>query len=324
MIDDFEYYARSRSEAEDALLAWERAAAHFELLLNIDKTFIKELPYEFQFTWAITLSQYRFDISASARLRDDVINYFSLVFDLASAHRGDAIVSYAISRPIMQQLAANEWARALILDLLIPAMLSEPSTMPYALDLAQIAIAAGAVLNRPAFQNALNEIAHFHARLEHGYEVAWSLYLMHQLHLKLEPETAAEISRINDNMSLILLRQLITRGLLEAAAPDMSTAEGRVVEPDVFRDSDWLLAYEFAAQGWGSDVEIRKDPYLSDCLSAGVKFLDFAPAPAVVPPGPPSTAFEPDKSSGQHPSNAERPFRSGLLAALLPLVTSDD
>jgi hypothetical protein len=280
MIDDFEYYARTRDEAEDALLAWELAASHFELNINPTKTFIRELPYDLETPWAVTLSQFQFDRSSVATLQNDLVNFFSQAFELASRFKEDGVISRAISIATRNGLAADPRTSSTFMDLLLPAMIAEPSSLKYGYRSLGAVSAAGRTINRTVIQKTLNEIVRFHAPLEHGSEVAWAIFLLHQLSCKLESPVATNLANMEDNICLILLSEMVAEGLIDGAVPDMGKVIQRAEMSGVEADTDWLLAYESAAHRWTSGSQIQADTWLGPMLAAGVRFLDFSAMPA--------------------------------------------
>ena len=280
LIDDFEYYASSRSEAEDALLAWELAASHFELQINIDKTEILALPHEVETDWVITLSQFQFDSRNATASLDSLIRFFSLVFRLSGEHPHGAVITKAIFQVFKDCSLSSPQVRKTFVEFLMASLLVDPSSCKFVYIALERLRSIGAVIDTDVLSGTLNEVVVFHSRLEHGYVVSWALFMIHQFGLELSSEGASAVIEMSDNLSLLVLDAIDDAALIVPPMPSFATVLARAEEPGAPYGPDWLLAYEFAAQGKTSGTHVRSEPLMKLLLASGVRFLDGATFPA--------------------------------------------
>ena len=301
--DDFEYFASSRGEAEDALLCWETAAAYFELQINPLKTEILELPQTLQELWPTTLTQFHFRTTTPKTLISDLYAFFSLAHGLAAQHRTAPIIKYAIRRVIgIRQVFSDRDVWKTFLELLLPSIIAEPSALDVATSAIIMADSLGLPVDSDGIAGTLSEIVLHHAPLEHGAEVAWALYVIARLGLPLEAEPAKKVATMEDNVALVLLHCLLSKGLVQHGAPaDLSLSIVRAEAPEAVHTSDWLLAYELAFRRWANDAEVRAVPWFRAMLDASVNFFTCPPGGVSAPPpgldsdeDEEEDAFEPD------------------------------
>lgn len=274
--DDFEYYATSRGEAEDALLSWEMAAAVYELQINPMKTKILEMPQVLGELWVTQLTQFRIRRQTASLFVNDLYSFFSTVYALASVNRTASIIKYAVR---LTSSLSNVYKRQdtwdAFSDLLLMSMISEPTCLSIASDAFERALQHGLTINCDQIAATLNEIVDRHAQLEHGAEVCWALYMIAKLQLLVTTSAANHVVKMEDNASALLLRYLVESGrVIGVSSIDVTGLETRASTSDVTHSSDWLLAYEFAAHGWCKTNEVQADPWMKDMLSAGVKFFE--------------------------------------------------
>src|SRR6202042_3329311 len=83
LMDDLEFSAQSRGEAEDVLLQWESLLSGYSLSLNPTKTEIIEGPVPPVFPWQVHLAQFNLRNTSDTTLANDIRSLFSLALDLA-------------------------------------------------------------------------------------------------------------------------------------------------------------------------------------------------------------------------------------------------
>jgi hypothetical protein len=275
IIDDFEYYASSRSEAESALIAWEQSANEFELSINIEKTEILELPSELDHSWIAIANQFILRQSSQELMRNDLLSFFSIMFDLASKDPTAAVITFAIQRINKECLSnMNQVTFDVYCDLLLPASIAEPSALRVVASALKSGHDSGLSIPNEALAGTLNEIVNFHSKLDHGSEVAWALSILGHFDLKVTKENGSLVALMSDNFCLILLRLLEENGNLEDT-PDFGSAISRSQETGVTLGSDWLLGYEYAHRGWSDQGAAFDEPLFNDLHRAGISFLDI-------------------------------------------------
>lgn len=310
-MDDLHVFTSSRSEAEEILLAWESELAAYELLLNPDKTRIIEGPAGVQTPWRTRLTQFVIrdtDTKAANDLRD----YFGLAFDLARDYPTDAVVSYAIAALRNTPFQRRGWST--LVDMLLPAAIAEPSSLRFVNEALARGRAQGVELDRDKIAETLSDIVAHHASLEHSADVSWALWVLIENQAKLTSEAVSAAVKMEDSVSLLLLRFLSELGLAEGADPDFREVEARATSPEALTGRDWLIAYEFAAHGWVESALVEADPFFKELLEAGVQFFNpraalasdgegGSKAPTTTPEGEPRA----DSTEGEEPDDSDMP-----------------
>ncbi len=275
LIDDFEYYARTRSEAEDALLGWETAAAHFELPINDEKTYVAELPDSLESPVHRDIRRYDLRKSSDARLVGDITDFFGTLFEHMISHPRKALAGYAIQRvnnELMRDMSQPVWD--IYLDLALATAVADPSCLRF-LELSLLGAQSKELsIDWDRVAATANEIASYHARLEHGSEVSWCLDLLRRFRRPIEVEAAGSVRKMDDNASLILLGDLVHQKLYEGSRPDLAEVSIRAETAGSLQSADWLMAYQYARSGWCRPHIVQTDSFFSQLLNAGVTFFE--------------------------------------------------
>lgn len=292
-VDDFEFAARSYAEAEQVLQAWDAILADFELSLNPLKTRIIEGAMPPEALWKIQLRQHPLREESEIKLANDIRSLFSLAIAASSSAPGTPALTYAIRRVTSIPAEGAAWTE--LQNLLLGSITAEPSCLPRVYQLVARALRAGRIVSLNRFEEVLNELCFHHAPLEHGSEVTWALYLLHRLGLRVHSDAAGAVLAMKDNSSLILLRDLQSRQRVGGTGLDWSSVLSRAEDLDAHKGSDWLLAYEFARNGWSSDKHFRAQPHWNELLHLDVEFFV----------SPPELQASPQGTKGKEKASAE-------------------
>lgn len=274
-VDDFDFAARTYSEAEAVLRSWDSILASFEFTLNPLKTRIIEGAVAPEPAWKIQLRQHPLRETRERELANDLRSLFSLAIETSTSMPGTPALTYAVRR--VAELATSGGAWTELQNLLLGAVTIEPSCLPRVYELMARAIRRGQAANLTRFEEVLNELAAHHALLEHGSEVTWALYLLHRLGLKVDAIAAEAVVKMEDNCSLVLLRDLDSEGRVIGPNLDWTSVIARVEDPSAPSGSDWLLSYEFAHRGWASPAAFVALPNWKELLELGVEFYESPP-----------------------------------------------
>ena len=276
MIDDLEVYTSSRSEAEDMLSNYERAAAKWGLQLNPSKVRIDSLPTYLDSAWITPLSQFQFGNSARSIPRK-LRQFIDLAFGFAGTEEErKAILGYAIKIvteslvPLMDNRLFDAW-----LDILCAAIYADPSSLRFAYESIARAKECGRVIRSQLLEETLDRLLNENYDFNRSHEVSWSLAIATQAGIHIDYETAGNVSRMEDNVSNILLVHMAKNGLINRSNRlDSSQITDRACELTSLQSPNWLIAYEFAAQGWTNGWHVRRTPFFREMLAAKVKFFD--------------------------------------------------
>ncbi|MFI6827611.1 hypothetical protein ACIBG5_10965 [Kribbella sp. NPDC050241] len=269
-FDDLTFYATSLGEAELVLGTYERLLAEYELSLNPLKTLITPGVKLHDNSWLIRLRQARYRDDRTQHLAGDIIDLFTIAFEIASEHPNAGAISYAIKRcnPFP---AGDAWSA--YQHLLLTSASLEPSCLPHVHDTLLFAESVGLPLDRDGIQREMNNICRSHAQNDHGFEVVWALAILRRLSLPLDSFAALEIVGMTDNFSqLLLLDAWRTSSSLQASV-DVDPVIRRAESPGAFETEDWLLAYEARARRWCRSTGWKNAPAWKELRDAKVRFL---------------------------------------------------
>lgn len=291
-VDDYEISCSSYAEAEAVLHTIAEVLAEYELRLSPTKSAILELPLGVEDSWSVDLR--RFVPRAKTRIAqtDEAITYFGRAFELARAWPDGTVLQYAISS--LRGVVLTQTAWTFTLGLLCQCMLTEPGTIPRAVELYIAHHAAGLKSDADMVAGVLNSVIERHAPLRHSSEVSWAIWGLIVLSHEVTADAAAKLADMVDPVAALLALDAHARGL----NPHMdATAWASLMTPEDLWSGKWMLAYEASVKGWlpsaGGGDHIAGDPFFAKLRAAGVTFYDVA-------------------GGGLHVPAAVAPFAAGL------------
>jgi hypothetical protein len=291
-MDDFEFAALSRAEAEEVLFAWDAALGTYDLVLNPTKTHIFDGPLSPEARWKVQLKHFTVREDTDRKYANDIRSLFALAFHLARENPTKYVLKYALRRA-GQPTQPLSWG--VYSDLALAVAVAEPSALEAAHDAFIQARADSLPLDNDSIAETLNELCTYHAPLEHGYEVVWSLYTLRELGLKVSSDAAARVAQMRDNTCLLLLLEANANRMIEGGAPNLSTAINRAEDLNAWHSEDWLLAYEAGRNGWANPSALKKEAAWAELLKLGVAF--FLP-PTAMPTGKAAKKVKIKKTKG--------------------------
>ncbi len=121
----------------------------------------------------------------------------------------------------------------------------------------------------------LTELCLYHAPLQHGFELAWSLWTARSLGIALPAEVSGAVKKVDDDIVALVALDLESEGLFPPT--NSSLWKSRMTADGLYSDH-WLLAYEALVKGWlpskdGADY-VAADPFFSILQAADVEFYD--------------------------------------------------
>ncbi len=178
-IDDYEFAAETRSDAEAILNALQVQLAHYELALNGAKTHILELPALLEAPWTSGLRCFPFRTSGSTAQKYDLIGYFDAVFDLFKRFPDEGLMKYAIGRLRTVEVESDNWA--LLQNILGQCILVEPACIPQVCDQMVYYQAQCYEPLKQLWTQTLNQVICQHLPIGHASEAGWAMWLMKNL-----------------------------------------------------------------------------------------------------------------------------------------------
>ena len=245
-IDDYHLYFSGRADAEKALAVLHTVTQSFELQLNGLKTDILEVPEPIEPAWKTDLRLIRI---LSDKRATGIKAFFDRAFDWAAQFPSDSVLTYAVRKVsrYADRFSDEEWE--VCRSLLLRSCLGEPSMLPVLLDLFERQPEA---VDVDGLKTTLTELCTYHAPLQHGFEVAWSLWLARALAIALPEAVGIAVQNVDDDIVALVALDMQNQGLLPALSPALW--QSYMTAEHLYSDH-WLLAYESYVQGWLSSAD---------------------------------------------------------------------
>lgn len=275
--DDMTVYAVSTGEAEDILATYQTLLLDYELSINPVKATIVDGLLPVEAPWVRKLRAHRYRDDREYNLTADVIDLFDVAFEERAKHPTQGVLSYAIKRCNPFPAGADSWP--IYRDLLLASIGMESSTLPHVHAVLEFAYRHGLLVDKERVSEILNQLITYHAKLQHGFEICWMLYTIRSLGLELDSSAASAVSEMDDNCSLIILRDLSERSRRLERDVSFDAAIRRAEQSEALSSSDWLLAYEYRHNGWCRPRNWDHSVAWRDLHRADVRFLLKASQP---------------------------------------------
>jgi len=281
-IDDYELCFNKREDAENALYKIESTISEYELELNYKKTKIERLPKPIHKYWPTWLRCFKF--SGKHKIdKNNLISYFSKAFEFAEENPTDSVLRYAIARLRSEDFDKGNWH--LFQELLLQCIISEPGTLPFALEQYIKYDKKGYRIDNTSLEEALNIQIQTHAPLGHGSEVAWSLWGAIAFNVNLSSGAGTAISNMEDPVVALLALDANQRGLFKSG---LNTGRWMLsMKKESLYEELWLLSYEANIKGWLPSLNVpdhvATDPTFRWLKNHGVHFYDISKAAKVKP-----------------------------------------
>lgn len=274
-IDDYELSFSTRQEAEDAYHYLEAILADYELALNPKKTRVIELPASLEREWIVNLKRFTFRTTKSGQAAD-LEAYFDTAYQLHKVFPDEAVLKYAISRLRSINVDLGNWE--LLQRLLLLCVAPEPASLQFVMAQIIRLVNSGLLPINSEIERVANQLIRNHAPLGHSSEVAYSLWTILSLGLKLDSESVDVVSRCPDSAVALLALDCEQRGL--SSKPLDKTLWMSCMNSDALYDDQWLLSYEANVKGWlpssGPFDHVAADPTFGFLKANGVSFYDPA------------------------------------------------
>jgi hypothetical protein len=181
-IDDYEFAVDSLQQGEDLLTSLQQEIRLYELDLNQAKTSFDDLPQILESPWVSELRTFQFDSTATSE-KYKLIEYIDKTFELSKAFPQDGVIKYAIARLKNETFVSPNWS--LLENLLLQCAIAEPGSLRYVLSYVKKYESLSYPLELAKIEDCLNKIIQKHIVLVHSSEVAWALWGLIELNLKI-------------------------------------------------------------------------------------------------------------------------------------------
>lgn len=270
-VDDYFLFFETAKEAERALAALIRSLREFELQINFEKTKtcpVIEITEDF---WTHKLRA--FDIAPKGRRHaSDLHHFFELAKDLAKENSDESVMLYALKR-VSATIVRKECWDAFEAHLCHVAM-AYPNTLQTVARILASYARVGYPLSKERLSRTINAVIEDHAPVGHHSEVAWSLWMAKELHLKVTAKNIDSVAEMNSSVCALLLMDMDASGQLPKAPPTVFWRSHQTT--DALWGELWLLSYEAGVRGWAgfNSTHVAADPHFSVMMNAGVRFYD--------------------------------------------------
>jgi hypothetical protein len=273
-IDDFEFGCKTSSEAESIRDYLIEILEEYDLTLNTNKTEIVELPIPFESFWISQLRASKINHWNSSLQKSDLLYYFGLTFKLYKEYGNEPVIKYAVQKLRGTNIYQTNWV--ITENFLLQCAITDPSAIDAVLNLFLKYRGQGHNLHFNNIGEVLNEIISIHSSLKHDSEVAWALWGLLVLKLKIRPVSAKKASEMDDSIVAILLLDANTKKLVPRGIK-FDVYESFMTTYDLYGEQ-WLLAYEANVKNWLPSKTIKDHVKNDACFSflktKGVYFYD--------------------------------------------------
>jgi hypothetical protein len=268
-VDDFTFGCDSSQEAEKTIAAVRLAVNNFELELNNTKTGIRASAPYVSAAWREEVKSYLppppgNDLSALHR-------YFYNIQIIAKNNLQADVFKYGLKVATSAFLATDKWP--IVQDYLLSTYRGSGTVLPTVVEtiiLRQMARKDVDIVTIREFANA--RIITLADLQKHG-EIAWLLFLMNCLGVKLTRAAGKRVVEIEDGAIAVLVADANASGLTEDTIK--LSLWNRSLTQDGLRSSMWLYAYEGTLKklnGAGSDQHVTGDKYFSELYKRKIEF----------------------------------------------------
>ncbi|MGW6702065.1 antiviral reverse transcriptase Drt4 [Nocardia sp. NPDC055049] len=236
-VDDYEFYAKNREEAEEFILDLSKALSSFGLKLNGRKTKVEPLPLPGKPDWMRTLIPQIPRPTHFSRLEP----YLEEALELAKTSPDGSVLKFAIGAVLRTkdiEIRADE-----ILPCLFTICFHSPGLLPEVSHIFDISNADGV-----DYTDELNVLLKRHARFRRSDGMSWVLHIMRSEGVKIEQSAIDVVIDSADCIPILLLHHL---GQGNAVAAVEKYAKALLAAPVIGYDIDrnWVLFYELFRQG---------------------------------------------------------------------------
>jgi hypothetical protein len=272
-LDDYEFGFATYAQAEQGLADLQGKLGEYELHLNPSKTHVFELPATIERPWATELRRFRLrDAGRSQEI--DLIGYFSRAYELAHQYVDESVLRFALGRMRRNIVDRTNWS--LYESTLLQIASVEPGALNFVVDELYRYHKAGYDVDLSKVAAAFHQLLSQHARVNHGSEVAWTIWGCLLFALKIDDYVANELVQMEDSVVAILALDANAKGLM--GNNFTPTLWESMMDTQSLYDENWLLSYEANVKGWlpslGISDHVALDPRFSFLKQNSVSFYD--------------------------------------------------
>lgn len=274
-VDDYEFGCKSYSHAEETLAILQECLKEYELDINFEKTKIIKLPVQLEPSWISELRHYEIRDTPITQ-HNDLVQFFSRVFELSSQYPKDSVLKYGIRRlRYVKILDSNNWN--LLESFLLQCAMSEPGVIQAVLELLVDHNPNKYQLSLNLIREVLNFVLTNAIPLGYTNETAWALWGLIHWNLQVDAHSANALANTSDTVVALLSLDALHRGLIPNGL-STNLWETYMTREDLY-GKQWLLSYEANKKGWlptygGLPDHVTADPNFGFLKTNNVHFYD--------------------------------------------------
>jgi hypothetical protein len=220
-IDDRKLYFDDYNDAELCYNALLSQLSYYELEPNTSKTIIKKLPIPINPNWIIDIQNFNFrsvnpepETSFKTRKKTiqetDLINFFSIVFNLGLEFPNDYIFKYSIK--VIKKIEIVDENIDLFESLIYKSLLTESSII---IDIVDLLIHYKEKINIDKLSILLHQFIDLHSNKGHDFELIWALFISRIFKIKIRSSSLMWVDRYSNSFLKYIIQDLFSCSMIE-------------------------------------------------------------------------------------------------------------
>jgi len=183
----------------------------------------------------------------------------------------EPVLNYVVKQTLGADIHQDNWN--IYESLLCHTIMADSGTLPLVTQILLHYRDKDYQVGQERIRATLSEIIDHHAPLNHGFEVAWALWLSSLLSILVAGTPAAKIATMEDNVVVLVALDAMEKGRLNGV--DTSRWE-RMMATEGLYSENWLMAYESKIHGWlwPAGEFVSDDGFFDALEKRGVTFYD--------------------------------------------------
>lgn len=271
-VDDYCLFFDKREEAERALAELTKAVSNYELQINPSKTRIVEVKALVEESWKYSIRKLKIS-DERKKQRDDIHNYFEVLFSVEIKFRDEALVKYGLKQMSSTIIKKSNWD--IFEAYLLKCGYSFPNTLQVIANILATYHNYGYELNKDAIERFCHNLLITHSISDHHGEVSWLLTICKELGLNIKRDVVREIEGMSNSVCNLLVLDMFHKGQIKINL--LADNLRKYSNTEALDSTRWLLAYEAGRRLWlkNESTDFIKDHhFFGALLRYNVEFFD--------------------------------------------------
>ncbi|MDI3324526.1 RNA-directed DNA polymerase [Pontibacterium granulatum] len=271
-VDDYCLFFDRREEAEKALAELTKAVSNYELQINPSKTRIVEVRALVEESWKYSIRKLKIS-DEKRKQRDDIHNYFEVLFSVEGKFRDEALVKYGLKQISSTIIKKSNWD--IFEAYLLKCGYSFPNTLQVIANILATYHGYGYELNKEAIERFCHNLIINHSISDHHGEVSWLLIICKELGLNIKRDVVREVEGMSNSVCSLLILDMFNSGQIKTNL--LADNLRKYSNAEALEGTSWLLAYEAGRRKWlknDSTDFIKSHHFFGALLKHKVEFFD--------------------------------------------------